>query len=146
MRLSPCLEDRVRFALPEWLDFDLRNISVADMDELSDRYGFDPEDWPAPFLGELTLEQAGDPEAVPKPPRWRNHALCWMLLRQNGIPASWDEAATVKYMMIRTESIAEPEPESPGKEATAATPSPRSAASTTRRSATSTASRRRKST
>ena len=146
MRLSLCEEDRVRFSLPEWLEFDLRNISVADMDELSDRYGFDPDDWPAPFLGELTLEQAGDPDAVPKPRRWRNHALCWMLLRQAGVPASWDEAATVKYMMIRTESTAEPEAESRGKEATVATASARSAGSTTRRSATSSASRRRKST
>lgn len=127
-----CDEDRERFSLPEWCEFDLRNISLADMDELSARYEFDPDDWPEPFLGQLTLEQAGDPDAVAKPPRWRNHAFCWMLLRQNGVRASWDEAAEVHYMLVQTKVD---EPESPGKEDTG-TPSPASEGSTTQPSDT----------
>jgi hypothetical protein len=147
MRFQLCEQDRERFGAPEWLSFDLRAISVRDMDELSERFGFDPDDWPMPFAGELTLEQAGDPDAEAKPPRWQKHAWCWMLLRQNGVDASWDEAGEVRHMLIRREpEVSDVVPESPGKEPTAATPSPPSAASTTRRSGTSTGSRRRKST
>jgi hypothetical protein len=147
MRFQLCEADQKRFGLGEWLSFDLRAITLKDMTWLSDKFGFDPEDWPNPWLGELTLEQAGDPDAVPKPPKWRNQAMCWMLLRQNGVDASWDDAAEVHDLLIRTErEPSDPEPESPGKEPTPANPSAPSAASTTRRSTTSTASRRKKST
>jgi hypothetical protein len=138
MRFQLCEQDRAHFGAPEWLEFDLRNLSVADMTFLSERFGFDPDDWPTPFMGELTLEQAGDPDAVPKPPRWRNHALCWMLLRQNGVKATWDDAAEVHYMLIRSDGSDDAEPdESPGKE-DRTTPSDPSDASTTPPSDTST--------
>jgi hypothetical protein len=134
--------DRKRFGLAdEWVEFDILGITIADMHELSERFGFDPEDWPEPFLGRLTLEQAGDPDARPKPPAWRNHALCWMLLRQNGVDASWDDAGTVQYLRMRVR-VDEP----PGKDPQGASPSPTSEPSTTRRSGTSSASRRTKST
>jgi hypothetical protein len=144
MRFQLCEQDRERFGVGEWLDFDLRAISLKDMTWLSEKFGFDPEDWPNPWLGELTLDQAGDPDAVPKPPRWRNQAMCWMLLRQNGVDASWDDAAEVHYLLIRMEP--DPEPESPGKEPTPAKLSAPSAASTTRRSGTSSTSRGKRST
>jgi hypothetical protein len=136
MRFRLCEEDRKRFGVAEWLTFDLRAISVADLEELSERCGFDPTDWPEPWLGQLTLEQAGDPDARPKPPRWHDRASAWMLLRQNGCAASWDDAGTVRMFLVdfRGDEIA---PASPGKGDTQETPSPDSEASTTTPSSTS---------
>jgi hypothetical protein len=134
-RVSLCEEDRERFGVGEWLNFDLRNISVADMEFLSDRFDFDPADWPAPFVGELTLAQAGDPDAVPAAPRWQSRAMCWILLRQNGARVSWDEAGEVRHMLMRYQRADEPD-ESPGKE-DPTTPSEASDASTTPPSGTS---------
>lgn len=137
MAIRLCDEDRERLGTPESLEFDLRAISVGDMEFLSERFGFDPEDWPEPFVGQLTFEQAGDPDAKPKPPPWRNHAFCWMLLRQNGIDVSWEAAATVRYFLITIDADPDREP-SPGKETPEPSPSPDSDASTTPPSATST--------
>ena len=135
MRVRLCDEDRARFATPEWCGFDLRNISLADLGELSTRFGFDPNDWPEPFVGQLTLEQSGDPDAMPKPPPWRNQALMWMVLHQNGADVSWDDAAQTRPLMATWDSEVEPEPA--GKDSTAAPTSPKLATSTTPRSSTS---------
>lgn len=135
MRFSLCEEDRLHFGAPEWLTFDPRNISINDLEELSDRFGFDPVEWPAPFYGELTLEQAGDPDAEPKPPRWRNHALAWMLLRQGGLDVSWEDAGSMRIFRTRRETEVEPEP---GKDSTETLTSEVSDASTTGLSDTST--------
>lgn len=116
-----CPEDRELFGAPEWLKFDARAISVGDLEELSDRFGFDVEDWPEPFRGQLTLEQAGDPDAVPRPPRWRNRALVWMLLRQNGVDASWEDVGRARAYLLE----AHPDPAdapSPGKDAQGSSP------------------------
>lgn len=114
MAIRLCDGDRERFGCDEWLEFSPLAISVADMEELSDRFGFDPEDWPEPFIGQLTLEQAGNPDAKPKPPRWRNHAVAWMLLRQNGHDVSWEEAGAVRLHLAKG---GDPPPvEGPGKE------------------------------
>jgi hypothetical protein len=136
-RVSLCEEDQERFGAGEWLNFDLRNISVADMEFLSDKFGFDPADWPTPFMGELTLDQAGDPDAVPAAPRWQTRAMCWILLRQNGVRVTWDEAGEVHHMLMRYQRVGEPD-ESPGKEQDPTTPSEASDASTTPPSDTST--------
>jgi len=136
-------EDRQRFSMPEWCTFDLRNISLAELGELSERFGFDPNDWPDPWVGELTLDQAGDPDAKPIPPPWRNQALMWMVLRQNGADVSWDDAAQTRPLMATWEP--DPEPER-GKDDTAAPASPKLATSTTPPSSTSTRSRKRPST
>lgn len=135
MQLRLCDEDRRHFGCPEWIEFDLRNICVADLEELSERFGFDPDDWPDPLRGQLTLEQAGDPEAKPKPPRWRDRAIAWMALRQNGFPVSWDEAgaAHVLLMAKRDDEVEAPR----GKDSTPETPSPNSDPSTTTPSSTS---------
>ena len=134
MRVRLGDEDRERFGLPEWCSFDLRNISLAELGELSERFGFDPNDWPDPLIGELTLEQAGDPDAVPKPPPWRNQATMWLVLRQNGADVSWDDAAQTRPLMATWQQ--DPEPER-GKDDTADPVSPSSATSTTPRSSTS---------
>jgi len=131
-----CEEDQKHFGCPEWLDFDLRNVTVADMEELSERFGFDPDDWPEPFYGQLTLEQAGDPDAKPKPPRWQGRAVAWLALRQNGFPVLWDEAGAAHYMLIQTRRI-DQEQQPRGKEDMPETPSPPSEPSTTTPSSTS---------
>lgn len=133
-RFRLCDEDRARFGCPEWIEFNLRAISMRDLAELSDRFGFDPMDWPDPFLGEITFEQAGDPEAKPKPPVWHLQATAWQMLRQAGCDVSWDDAGEVRLFLADRE--ADPEPER-GKDDTADPTSPKLATSTTRRSSTS---------
>lgn len=110
MAIRLCDEDRQRFGCAEWLEWSAMAVSIADLEWLSDKFGFDPDDWPTPLVGELTLEQAGDPDAKPKPPRWRNHAWAWMLLRQNGHPVTWEEAGEVRMLLARskTEPVEEP--------------------------------------
>ena len=140
MRFQIGEADQKEFDAPEWLDFDLRAISAGDLEELSDRFGFDPMDWPDPWIGEIALEDAGD-GAVPKPPKWRNRALAWMLLRQNGIDVSWEEAGKARVFLMRrdpAELAAEAADETPGKDDTEETPSDPSDASTTPPSDTST--------
>ena len=146
MRFQICEADQKRFGAPEWLEYDARDITVADLNYLSERFGFDPNDWPEPFQGQLTLEQAGDPDAQPKPPPWRNQAMCWMLLRQTGFPVSWDEAADMHFFRLRVDLPDEVLAEMGKGPTTPARRSAPSGASTTRRSGTSTASRRKKST
>ncbi len=127
--------DRERWGLADgWLEFDPNDISVADLGDLADRFGFDLRDWPEAFWGQLTLEQAGDPTAVPKAPHWQRHAFVWMTLRQNGHPVSWGEAgeARIGRMLLRQA------PPSPGKEeAEETSPSTPSEPSTTPPSSTS---------
>jgi hypothetical protein len=142
-RFSIPESDQREFGAPAILEWNVVDITVEDLEWLSERFGFDPSDWPTPLNGELTLEQAGDPDARPKPPPWRPRALIWTTLRQNGIDVSWERAGKGHFYLWRPvvdESV------SPGKDSTEETPSPASAASTTPRSRTSTGSRRRKST
>jgi hypothetical protein len=134
MRLQVPDVDQTEFGVPEVLEFDLWSISVDDLDELSERFGFDPMDWPDPFVGEVTLEQAGDPDAQPKPPKWRSRALVWMALRQNGFDVSWEAAG--KARAFRWRPLPEPEVER-GKDDTGETPSEPSGASTPQPSDTS---------
>lgn len=142
-RFSIPESDQREFGAPAVLDWNPLDITVEDLEELSERFGFDPSDWPVPLNGELTLEQAGDPDAVPKPPKWRNRALIWTTLRQNGIDVSWERAGKGHFYLWRR--VADDEV-TPGKDSTEETPSLPSDVSTTRRSTTSTGSRRRKST
>lgn len=135
--------DRAKFALDDWLDYDVRRISVADLEELSERYDFDPTDWPDPLLGALTLEQAGDPDAKAKPPRWRNRAIVWMLLRQNGVQATWEQAGEAFFteIMYRAPEV---EAEVGKGESPPSTDSRPSGGSTTRRSRSSSTSTNKK--
>ncbi|HEX6872408.1 MAG TPA: hypothetical protein VF163_15030 [Micromonosporaceae bacterium] len=120
MQIRLCDTDRERFNVDEWLEFDPLDISVADLDELGARFGFDPFDdddpWPVPFYGSLTLEQAGNPDAKPKPPKWQRRAVAWMVLRQAGCDVSWEESGKVRIMRMQLR-------ESPGKEPTRSDPS-----------------------
>lgn len=135
-------KDRARWDLPEWLEFDPRDISVVDLCELSDRFGFDMRDWPTVLFGELTLEQAGDPDAKPVPPKWQNQAVAWMALRQNGRMVSWDEAGEARTSWFRFRF---PESGKDPSSPSTSTPSDDSEkASTTRRSRSSSATRKSK--
>ncbi len=137
MKIRLCDKDRELFGCDEWLEWSVLDISINDLDELAGRFGFDVEDWPDPFYGQLTLEQAGVEGAKPKPPPWRPLAMVWMLLRQNGINVSWEDAGRARPMLMRTDASPDA---SPGK---APAPSPPSESSTTRRSRTSTGSRKK---
>jgi len=141
-RVKPCDADRERYGLPEWCELDLRNVTVGELTELSVRFEFNPSDWPEVLQGQLTLEQAGNPDAVPVPPAWRNSVVAWLLLRQNGLgDASIEDAADVHLFLLDYES-AEPAVRGKGRSLPAKKSAP-SAASTTRRSSTSTRSRRK---
>lgn len=119
-----CDEDRERFGCAEWLPYSALNVNVADLEDLSERFDFDPSEWPTPLFGELTLEQAGDPDAKPVPPRWQMRAVVWQILRQNGHQISWEDAglAHVGLMRVRREEGKDPEP-SPGSEPSTTRPS-----------------------
>ncbi len=139
-------EDRKRYGTAEWLDFSVLDISVADLEWLSERFDFEPNAWPTPFFGELTLEQAGVEGAEPVPPRWQRRALAWMLLRQNGHMVSWDEAGEVRSHRVQLR-LDEAVAETPGKDASPpSTDSPPSVPSTTKRSRSSSTSRKPRST
>lgn len=122
--------DRERLGCGEALDFDLMEISIADLEELSERFGFEPEDWPTPLIGEIPFEQAGSPDAKPVRPRWQTRAVVWLALHQSGHDATWDEAGKVAYNRVRFVNE-----EEPGKDETS--PSPPSAGSGTPPSDTS---------
>lgn len=124
--------DAARFGCEPRLPFDMMDVTVADMAELSQRFDFEVEDWPYPLQGEIPLEQAGNPDAVVKPPPWQRWALVWMALRQNGCAVSWDDAGTVRLFRTRIERD-----DPPGKDGAAPT-SPTSEPSTTPLSETST--------
>lgn len=115
-------EDRERLGGPEWLPWSPMAVTINDLDELVDRFDFDPDDWPTPFFGELTLEQAGDPEAQPKSPRWQRRAAVWMALRQNGIDVSWDDVGTVRIFQVESR-VGEPGKADPTTEPSTIQPS-----------------------
>jgi hypothetical protein len=96
MQIRLCDADRERYGCDEWLELDVYDVTVADLGELSQRFGFDPMDWPEPFFGSITLDQAGDPDAQPKPPWWAAHAAVWMTLRQAGCDVSWEQAGKAR--------------------------------------------------
>lgn len=129
-------KDRARWGLDEWLEFDPRDITIGDLQELSERFEFDHTDWPSPYFGEIPLEQAGSPDAQRVAPKWQIQATAWMCLRQNNIPVSWDEAGAIQAGWMRWRTGAD-EVESPGKDDSPGTTSRRSAASTTPSSGTS---------
>lgn len=144
MRFQICEADQKLFGAAELLEFDIRAISINDLDELATRFGFDPDAWPDPFIGELTLDQAGVPDAQPKPPTWQIRSMVWMALRQNGITVSWEDAGQARPLLWKR--LPDPDGVPRGKEPTEDQTSAPSGASTTRRSSTSSGSRRRKST
>jgi hypothetical protein len=136
VQIRLCDEDREHFKVDtEWVEWDPLNVCVADLDEMAERFGFLPMDWPEPFFGALTLEQAGNPDAKPVPPRWQLHAAAWMALRQAGLDVSWEDAGRVRLLKARSRP-------SPGKDSDR---SPDSDTSTTPPSASSSTSARKKS-
>ena len=116
-------KDRERLGCDEWLPWDLWAVTIGDLDELAERFNFDPDDWPTPFFGELTLEQAGDPDAKPKAPKWQFRAGIWLALRQAGVEVSWADMAKVRHLKARTRRTEEPGKEDPATEPSTTQPS-----------------------
>lgn len=95
MRLRLSEKDAERLGCEQILPFDTSEVSVGDVEELAERFGFDPYDWPQPFLGEIALENAGE-GAEPTPPKWQRRAVVWLALRQADRDVTWDVAGSVK--------------------------------------------------
>lgn len=126
--------DRERFGIDEWLSFNPYAISIGDLEELSERFDFEVEDWPEPYTGRLTLEQAGDPDARPKPPRWQYHAGVWMMLRQAGRDVTWEEVGTVRFFQMESRDTSGKDPgASDGSEPSTTQPSESSSTSRKRK-------------
>lgn len=121
--------DRQRFDCKEWLPVELADASITDVEELSDRFGFDPiDDWPEAMRGTISLEDAGQGEDKRKRPKWYMRALVWMALHQNGHDVSWDDAGLVQFLRLDFKSD---DPVEPGKGEADGSPSETSDASTT---------------
>ena len=128
-------EDRERWSLPEWVDWDPLDIALVDLEELSERFEFELIDWPEVFYGRIPFEQAGREDAQRVAPKWQARAAMWMALHRAGVQASWEDAGTIR--LGRTFSRQD---ESPGKAPeTDEKPSDPSGASTTPPSETSSA-------
>lgn len=124
MRVRLHERDAERLGCEQFLTVDTTLVSVAEVEELADRFQFDPYDWPHPLFGEIAFEDAGNPDAKPKAPRWQQRAVVWLALHQNGHPASWDEAGSVSAIGLAFFA----DEEAPGKDPEA---SPLNEASTT---------------
>lgn len=131
MRLRLDENDAKTLGCEQILPLDLAAIAIADLDELAARFEFDPEDWPHPLVGEVAFEDAGNPDAKPKKPRWQKRAAVWIAVRNSGVEITWEQAGRVQA--LKTVYLAD-EVE-PGKDEA---PSPSSEPSTTGLSETST--------
>lgn len=130
MRLRLDEDDAKMLGCERILPLDLSAIAIADLDELSERFDFDPEDWPTPLVGEIAFADAGNPDAKPKKPRWQKQAAVWVAVRCSGVEITWEQAGRVQA--LKTMYLAD-EVE-PGKDEE---PSENSGASTTGLSETS---------
>lgn len=131
MRIRLHERDAERLGCEQILTVDAVLISVGEVEELADRFEFDPYDWPHPLFGEIAFEDAGNPEAKRKAPRWQARAMVWLALRQNGHIVSWEDAGAVSAVGLAFL----PDEEEPGKDPE---PSPENEGSTTQPSGSST--------
>lgn len=131
MRLRLDEDDAAKLGCEQVLSLDLAAIGIADLDELAARFEFDPEDWPHPLVGEIAFEDAGNPDAKPKRPRWQKQAAVWIAVRGSGVDITWEQAGRVQAM--KTVYLADED--APGKDED---PSESSEASTTGLSESST--------
>jgi hypothetical protein len=125
LRLDP--RDAERLGCEPVIKFVMGDVTVAEVEELSDRFEFDPYDWPHPFLGEIAFEDAGNPDAKAKAPRWQQRAVVWLTLRQAGLEVSWEQAGGVRaqtlgFLVDEEEPGKDPEP-SPESEGSTTQPS-----------------------
>jgi hypothetical protein len=116
-------KDRERFGVDEWIGWDPWAISVGDLDELAERFSFDSDEWPEPLFGTLTIEQAGEPDAKPTPPRWQRRAAIWMALRQADLDVSWDDTAKLQHLKVLSRRAEEPGKDDPATGASTTPPS-----------------------
>lgn len=131
MRLRLDEDDAAKLGCEQVLSLDLAAIGIADLDELAARFEFDPDDWPHPLVGEIAFEDAGNPDAKPKRPRWQKQAAVWIAVRGSGVDITWEQAGRVQAM----KTVYLPDEDAPGKDED---PSESSEASTTGLSESST--------
>lgn len=112
MRLRLDEDDAKKLGCENILPLDLAAIALADLEELAERYDFDPEDWPHPLVGEVAFEDAGNPEAKRKKPRWQKQAAVWIAVRASGVDVTWEQVGKVQAM--KTLYLADEE--EPGKD------------------------------
>ncbi len=125
MRLRIADQDAARLGCEPELEFSIVDITTKDLFELVDRYGFEAEDWPTPLLGEVAFEDAGNPDAPRRSPRWQRSVFAWMALHQNGHDVSWDDVDSLAYFRIKLVAGDETEPgkDNPEPEASTTPPS-----------------------
>ena len=116
--------DRERLGGPEWLPFELMDVTLGQVTELSDRFGFELEDWPDVLTG----------TEARKAPKWRLQCLVWLALYQSGVNVPWEDAGTVAALRVTFRAD-----EGPGKDESSSEspPSPTPETSTTPPSSTS---------
>lgn len=131
LEIRLCDADRELFGVDEWLPFEILDITVGDLEELSGRCKFDPEDWPDVFWGQLNYEQVQAGETKAKKPTWHSRAMVWILLRQNGLDVSWEDVGKAKplLMLVRSSSPGKDPEESPASDISTTQPSPTSSGS-----------------
>lgn len=98
MRIRLDEDDAKTLGCEQILPLDLAAIAIADLDELAERFEFDPEDWPHPLVGEIAFADAGNPDAKPKKPRWQKQAAVWIAVRASGVDITWAQAGRVQAM------------------------------------------------
>jgi len=103
-------EDRERWNLPEWVDYSPSDITIADLEDLSERFDFELAEWPDVYFGQIPFEAAGQEDAKPVAPKWQARAALWMALHQGGAQVSWEDAGTVRLGRCQSRQDA------PGKE------------------------------
>jgi len=110
-----CDADRARLGCPEWLPIELASSTLDDITYLSDRFGFDLEDWPEVLQGEIPFEAAGTPDAEDKrqPPKWATQAMLWLALHQADVPVAWEDVGKIQVLRVQRRVD---EDDDPGKE------------------------------
>lgn len=101
MRLRISDADAARLGVEAEMPLSMVDIPTRDLFWLADRFDFEPEDWPTPIIGEVAFEDAGNPDAKPKVPRWQRTGFAWIALNQAGRPTTWEEAETLAYFRIQ---------------------------------------------
>jgi hypothetical protein len=98
VRLTMDPRDAERFGCAESLPLDLTEITIADMNELADRFDFEPETFPPCLFGQRVETDAG---VTFKAPPWQRWALVWLALRLNGFEVTWAEAGKARAGRLR---------------------------------------------
>lgn len=120
--------DRARFGAPEWMPLELMDVTLDQVTDLSERFGFEIEDWPEAFFGKV-----GE-DGERKSPRWQIQTAVWLALHQSGINVPYENVGQIAVLRVQWRKE-----EEPGKDegSSDSPPSPTPETSTTPPSSTS---------